>query len=50
LFIGNIFADLKTSEIGPNQFSKTFGAEPKNLLSKGNERFKLTGFQKLWAN
>jgi hypothetical protein len=45
-----MLADLKTSEIGPNPFSKTLGAAPKNLLSNRNKRFKLTGFQKLWAN
>jgi hypothetical protein len=43
-------AVFKTGEIGPAQFSKAFGAAPRNLLSNRNTAIELAGFQKLCKN
>jgi hypothetical protein len=47
LFIGSLFAGLKTGEITPHWFSKALGATPSHLFSNRSIGFELAGFEKL---
>jgi hypothetical protein len=50
LFIGNLFARLKTGDTAPCRLSKALYATPRSLSSNRSKGFEFAGFEQLLAN